>query len=91
MEEKYVLTLENENSEYKYLIERVITYGEQKFFTLFNLSTGDFLFGEYIGELPQDEDVAREIIWNDFRNGSSKISYPDGYIVDDLYEMIDFF
>ena len=87
--EKYVLELGEEKT--KYLIERVIPFGEQFFFTLFNLQTGDFMFGEYERELPEDEDTAREIIWQDFLDGCKHISYPDGYIVDDLYEMIDFF
>lgn len=89
--EKYVLELGEEESKTLYLIERVIPYGEQNFFTLFNLMSGDFMFGEYDGTLPDDEDVAREIIWQDFLDGCKHISYPDGYIVDDLYEMIDFF
>lgn len=91
MEEKYVLTQGEGDNRCDYLIERVIKYGEHYFFTLFNLMTGDVMFGEYTGELPKDEDDAREVIWNDFREGCKNISYPDGYIVDDLYEMIDFF
>lgn len=91
MEEKYVLCLGEGDNKTEYLIERVIRYGEQNFFTLFNLMTGDVMFGEYCGELPEDEDEAREIIWEDFRCGCKNIEYPDGYIVDDLFEMIDFF
>lgn len=91
MDEKYVLVLGEGDNATKYLIERVIPFGEQFFFTIFNLHTGEVMFGEYEGELPEDEDTAREIIWNDFREGCKHISYPDGYIVDDLYEMIDFF
>lgn len=91
MEEKYVLTLGDGEDKIPYLIERVICMDNQRFFTLVNLITGDFMFGEYTGQLPEDEDEAREIIWNDFRNGCETITYPDGYIVDDLYEMIDFF
>jgi len=91
MDEKYVLTLGEGDERSEYLIERVIKLGDQQFFTLFNLMIGDVMFGEYTGSLPEDEDEAREVIWVDFRNGCKKITYPDGYIVDDLYEMIDFF
>ena len=89
--EKYVLELGTGENKTEYLIERVIPYGDQFFFTIFNLFTGDVMFGEYEGALPDDEDSAREIIWQDFMDGCNHISYPDGYIVDDLYEMIDFF
>lgn len=91
MEEKYVLTLGEGENRHEYLIERVIKYGEQLFFTLFDLMTGNVMFGEYTDTLPDNEDEAREVIWNDFRNGCKHIEYPDGYIVDDLYEMVDFF
>jgi len=90
-EEKYVLKREENGIITEFLIERVVVLDKKYYFTLFNLNTGDLLFGEYEGELPKDEDEAREIIWNDFREGCCHISYPDGYIVDDLYEMIDFF
>lgn len=85
--EKYILN----TAAGTYIIERVIDMDDKKFFTLFNLDTGNVMFGEYEGELPPDEDEAREIIWKDFLDGCPHISYPDGYIVDDLYEMIDFF
>lgn len=91
MEEKYVLTVGEGSEKTEYLIERVIRHREKLFFTLFNLGTGDMMFGEYGGELPEDEDLAREIIWNDFREGCRHISYPDGYIVDELFDMTDFF
>lgn len=85
--EKYVLNSVNG----KYLIERVVDFNEKKFFTLFNLENGSLMFGEYEGDLPENEDEAREIIWKDFLEGCHNISYPDGYIVDDLFEIIDFF
>ena len=90
MEEKYVLTFGEGDEKAEYLIERVIKDGDKRYFPLFNLMTGNVMFGEYTDSLPEDEDEAREVIWNDFRTGCKHIQYPDGYIVDDLYEMIDF-
>lgn len=91
MEEKYILTLGEGDERQDYIIERVINYENQQFFTLFNLTNGAVMFGEYLEKLPEDEDIAREIIWNDFRSGCKHITYPDGYIVDDLFEIIDFY
>lgn len=90
MSEKLVLVYDEKESKSEYLIERVIKYGEQNFFTLFNLMTGDVMFGEYTDVLPEAEDEAREMIWKDFIDGCKHITYPDGYIVDDLFELIDF-
>lgn len=89
MEERFVLSFGTGEEKREYLIERVIDFLESKFFTIFNLATGELMFGEYCGELPEDEDKAREIICDDFKSGCKHIQYPDGYIVDDLYEMID--
>ena len=41
------------------------------------------------GELPADEEEAIAVIYDDFRSGCKHITYPDGYIADDLYEMMD--
>ena len=91
MEEKYILTSGEGDNKSEYLIERVIRDGDKNYFTLFDLMTGNVMFGEYTDALPGDDDEAREAIWDDFRCGCKHIQYPDGYIVDDLYEMIDFF
>ena len=87
MEEKYVLTVTMGEETIKYLIDRIIRLSGANYFNLFNLSNGDMMFGEYEGSLPEDEDLAREIVWRDFLDGCKHISYPDGYIVDDLFEM----
>ena len=89
MEEKNILTLSKDGVTTQYLIERVIRLDEQLFFTVINLNDGNLMFGEYTDELPLDDEKAIEIICEDFRKGCEHVIYPDGYIQDDLYEMID--
>ena len=91
MEEKYILSMSTEAGEIRYLIDQIIPLDGKNFFSLCNLTTGALLFGEYTGSLPESWDDAREIIWRDFLDGCAHISYPDGYILDDLYEMIDLY
>lgn len=91
MEEEFVLTVGEGESKVKYLIERVIPMDDKCFFTILNLSNFDFMFGEYTGPQAEDPEETRLRIWQDFGRGCPNISYPDGYIVDDLYEMIDIF
>jgi len=86
-----ILSVSNGDETIEYMIERVIRFDSKFFFTIFNLSNMDFMFGEYVGELPMDDDEAIKIICEDFKGGCKHIAYPDGYIVDDLYEMIDLY
>lgn len=89
MDEKYILCYGEGEEKREYLIGNIIEYGSDKYFMIINLISADVMFGEFLGELPEDEDEAREIIWKDFMNGCKHIQYPDGYIVDDLYEMME--
>lgn len=91
MNENHILTIQNGEMKIEYLIERVIRMDSQIFFTIFNLTSGEVMFGEFLGELPEDEEQALDTICDDFRAGCKHITYPDGYIVDDLYEMVDFY
>ena len=90
-EDKYILSSGEGDNKTEHLIERVIHFEGGHYFTIIDLASGSVMFGEYTGELPKDDDLAREVICNDFRSGCKHIAYPDGYIVDDLYEMIDMF
>lgn len=85
----HILTVTDGDTTIEYLIGRIIPYDDKKFFTIFNLTFGGFMFGQYLGDLPEDEDAAVDIIVEDFKSGCAHITYPDGYIADDLYEMID--
>lgn len=86
-----ILVVQNGDETVEYMIERIIRFDNKFFFTIFNLSNMDFMFGEYVGKLPDNDDEALKIVCEDFKSGCKHIAYPDGYIVDDLYEMIDLY
>lgn len=89
MEEKFILVMSEGENEVRHIIGNVIRMEEKKFFSIFNMNTADLMFGEFLGDLPEEEDLAREVIWRDFMDGCKHITHPDGHILDDLFLMMD--
>lgn len=87
--EDRILIVEDGGQTFEYMIGSIIRLDDKIYFTIINLTEGGLLFGEYEGEVPEDDEEALDIIYKDFVDGCKNISYPDGYIVDDLYEMMD--
>lgn len=90
MEEKYILVMGEGENAVRHMIAQVIRMDNKNFFSIFNMANADLMFGEFLGDLPEDEDLAREVIWRDFLDGCKHITHPDGHILDDLFFMMDF-
>jgi len=84
-----ILTVTDGDRQIEYIISEILRLDEGNFFAIFNLTEGGFMFGQFLGELPADDEEAIAVIYDDFRSGCKHITYPDGYIADDLYEMMD--
>lgn len=91
MDEKFMLVMGEGENQIRYMIAQIIRVDGKNFFSIFNMTNADMLFGEFLGELPEDEDQARELIWQDFQDGCKRITYPDGHIMDDLFCMLEMF
>lgn len=86
MEEDFILTTGEGEHENRYFIQQVIRVNGKCYFSVINLLNFELMFGEYLGEVTEDDIENRLRVFEDFKNGCKNITYVDGYILDDLYE-----
>lgn len=87
MEQEYILTVGEGEQKITYLIEKVYLLDGKCFFSILNLDTFSVMFGEYLGETTEDHEANRGRIYNDFLSGCPNITFVDGYMEDELYEL----
>lgn len=87
MELKYILPVGEGDSQKTYMIERVYLLDGKCFFSILDLDTFNVMFGEFLGQTSEDEEENRETIYNDFLSGCKNITFVDGYMEDELYEL----
>ena len=89
MDENYILPVGQGAEQVLYQIEKAFILDGKCFFSILNLSDFNVMFGEYLGPFSagQDPEELRKLIHREFLNGCSRITFADGYMVDELYEL----
>lgn len=89
MEQNFILTSGEGEQKKEYLIGDVYLIDGKCYFSVLDLGTFDVMFGEFLGETEEDSEINRERIYQDFLNQCPNITFVDGYMLDELYDMLD--
>ena len=89
MEANFIITSGSAEEKREYFIQKAFLLDGRCYFTILNINTFDVMFGEYLGTYEDDMEKTREKIYQEFVEKRPNVTYPDGYILDDLYEMWD--
>lgn len=85
----YILPVGEGDQQTEYMIDRAVLIDGKCIFGILNLQSFDLMFGEFLGDISEDMEENRGRIYQDFMNGCRHITFVDGYLADDLYEMWD--
>lgn len=88
MEPTYILPSAGENQP-EYYIQKAFVMDGHCYFIILNMDSFDVMFGEYLGKYDNDMEETRKKIYQEFLDHKPNVTFVDGYILDDLYEMWD--
>lgn len=89
METDYILTLEEGDVKKEYFIAKAFLLYNRCYYIIIDLSCFNVMFGEYLGEFTDDMEATRERIYQEFVNRCPNVTFVDGYLLDEFYDMWD--